>query len=90
MFFDHHIMLNIQTCLIYKGEDFYTGYVNRIFNTNNVNDSNVLCTHPHELHGHQFESLGLETFDNFADESTLHAVRLDHDESTFSIWVTHD
>lgn len=47
-------------------------------------------THPDELHGHQLESFGLETLNDLADESTLHAVGLNHDESAFCVRVTHD
>jgi hypothetical protein len=34
----------------------------------------------HELHGDQLEAFLLEALQDFTDESTLDAVRLDHDE----------
>ena len=42
-----------------------------------------------ELHGDEFESLGLESGDDGSDESSLDAVRLDHDESSFSLCAFH-
>jgi len=49
----------------------------------------IFLTHPDEFHSDQFESLGLETFDDLVNKSTLNTIGLDHDESTFGIWVAH-
>jgi len=49
----------------------------------------IFLTHPDKFHSDQFESLGLETFDDLADKSTLYTVGLDHDKSAFGIRVAH-
>jgi len=43
----------------------------------------VVRQYLHELHGHELESLLLEPLDDFADDSPVDAVRLDHDEGAF-------
>lgn len=43
------------------------------------------ATYPQHLHGHQLEALLLEALDNLADQTALHAVRLDHDEGALLI-----
>jgi len=39
----------------------------------------------HELHGDEFESSLLESFDDVTDESTLNSIGLHHDESAFRV-----
>ena len=38
-------------------------------------------TYLHQLHGDKLETLGLEPLDDLSHQSSLDAVRLDHDES---------
>jgi hypothetical protein len=38
---------------------------------------------PHQLERHEVQTTALETRDHRADEATLHAIRLDEDESPF-------
>lgn len=44
-----------------------------------------LTAYPGELQSDQLEALLFEAFDDLADESTLDAVRLDHDKSTLLV-----
>ena len=39
----------------------------------------------HKLHGNEFESTLLESFDDVTDESALDSVRLHHDESAVRV-----
>jgi len=49
---------------------------------------NMLPRSLHKLHGDELEAPLFESLDDVADESTLDAVRLDHDES--AVGVRHD
>lgn len=42
-------------------------------------------TYPNQFQRNQFEAFSFETFDDFADESTLNTVWFDHDECTFLV-----
>jgi hypothetical protein len=44
----------------------------------------AINTHHHVLHGDQFEALVLKALDDFADESSLDTVRLDHKQRAFT------
>lgn len=42
-------------------------------------------TNLHEFHGHQFEAPLLQAADDFADQSTVDCIRLEHEESSFAL-----